>query len=80
MIDLKALRENPDLFRNSQKVRGEDPSVIDQLLKADDERRVAISEFESLRAEQNTLSKAVGSAKGDEKNALLENENNLQYR
>ena len=73
MIDLKALRENPDLFRNSQKVRGEDPAIVDQLLKADDERRVAISEFESLRAEQNTLSKAVGSAKGDEKNALLEN-------
>jgi seryl-tRNA synthetase len=77
MIDLKALRENPDLFRNSQKVRGEDPSVVDQLLKADDERRVAISEFESLRAEQNTLSKAVGSAKGDEKNALLENAKQL---
>jgi len=77
MIDLKALRENPDLFRNSQKVRGEDPSVVDQLLKADDERRVAISEFESLRAEQNTLSKAVGSAKGDEKNSLLENAKQL---
>ena len=77
MIDLKALRENPDLFRNSQKVRGEDPAIVDQLLKADDERRVAISEFESLRAEQNTLSKAVGSAKGDEKNALLENAKQL---
>jgi seryl-tRNA synthetase len=47
MMDLKALRENPDLFRNSQKVRGEDPAIIDKLLKADDERRVAISEFES---------------------------------
>jgi seryl-tRNA synthetase len=77
MIDLKALRENPDLFRTSQKVRGEDPSVVDQLLKADDERRVAIAEFESLRAEQNTLSKAVGAAKGDEKNSLLENAKQL---
>jgi seryl-tRNA synthetase len=28
MIDLKALRENPDLFRNSQKVRGEDPLLV----------------------------------------------------
>jgi seryl-tRNA synthetase len=77
MIDLKALRDNPDLFRNSQKVRGEDPSVVDQLLKADDERRVAIAEFESLRAEQNTLSKAVGAAKADEKNSLLENAKQL---
>ena len=36
-------------------------------------RRAAITEFETLRAEQNTLSKSVGAAKGDEKAALLEN-------
>ncbi|MBJ7287164.1 MAG: serine--tRNA ligase, partial [Candidatus Nanopelagicus sp.] len=77
MIDLKALRENPDLFRASQKVRGEDVGVVDKLLAADDIRRAAIVEFESLRAEQNTLSKAVGSAKGEEKNALLENAKQL---
>jgi seryl-tRNA synthetase len=77
MIDLKALRENPELFRNSQKVRGEDPSVVDQLIKVDDERRAAIAEFENLRAEQNTLSKAVGGAKGAEKNFLLENAKRL---
>jgi len=77
MIDLKALRDNPDLFRASQKVRGEDVGVVDKLLAADDIRRAAIVEFESLRAEQNTLSKAVGSAKGDEKNALLENAKQL---
>jgi seryl-tRNA synthetase len=73
MIDLKALREDPEAFRSSQKVRGEDVDVIDKLLAADDARREAISNFESLRAEQNTLSKSVGAAKGDEKNALLEN-------
>jgi len=77
MIDLKALRENPEAFKNSQKVRGEDPAIVDQLLAADDARREAISEFESLRAEQNTLSKAVGAAKGDEKNSLLENAKQL---
>ena len=77
MIDLKQLRENPDLFRSSQKVRGEDVSVIDQLLAADEERRNAISEFEGLRAEQNTLSKSVGAAKGDEKNSLLESAKQL---
>ena len=77
MIDLKALRENPEAFKASQKVRGEDAGIVDQLLKADDVRREAISEFEKLRAEQNTLSKSVGSAKGDEKNALLENAKKL---
>ena len=77
MIDLKQLRESPDLFRSSQKVRGEDASVIDQLLAADEERRNAISDFETLRAKQNTLSKWVGAAKGDEKNSLLESAKQL---
>ena len=73
MIDLKVLRDNPDAVKHSQKVRGEDPAIVDQLLIADTASRAAITEFETLRAEQNTLSKAVGSAKGDEKTALLEN-------
>ena len=77
MIDLKQLRESPDLFRSSQKVRGEDVGVIDQLLAADEERRDAISEFETLRAKQNTLSKSVGAANGDEKNSLLESAKQL---
>jgi len=73
VIDLKVLRDNPDAVKHSQKVRGEDPAIVDQLLVADAASRAAITEFETLRAEQNTLSKAVGSAKGDEKAALLEN-------
>ena len=77
MIDLKQLRESPDLFRSSQKVRGEDVAVIDQLLAADEEKRNAISEFETLRAKQNTLSKSVGAANGDEKNSLLESAKQL---
>ena len=77
MIDLKQLRESPDLFRSSQKVRGEDVAVIDQLLAADEEKRNAIAEFETLRAKQNTLSKSVGAAKGDEKNSLLESAKQL---
>jgi len=77
MIDLKQLRESPDLFRSSQKVRGEDVAVIDQLLVADEEKRNAIAEFETLRAKQNTLSKSVGAANGDEKNSLLESAKQL---
>ena len=77
MIDLKQLREHPELFRTSQKVRGEDAQLVDKLLAADDLRRAAISEFESLRAKQNVLSKSVGAAKGEEKNALLESAKQL---
>ncbi|ASY13854.1 seryl-tRNA synthetase [Candidatus Nanopelagicus hibericus] len=72
MIDLKALRENPEAFKASQKARGEDVGIVDKLLKADDVRREAIAEFEKLRAEQNTLSKSVGAASGGEKEKLLE--------
>ena len=73
MIDIKFLRENPDAVRASQKGRGEDVTIVDQVLISDEARRLAINEFEALRAEQNTLSKAVAGAQGDEKKALLEN-------
>ena len=77
MIDLKTLRENPDAIRHSQKVRGEDVAVVDLLIAADALSRTALSEFETVRAEQNALSKSVGAAKGDEKTALLENAKEL---
>ena len=77
MIDLKILRENPDAIRHSQKVRGEDVAVVDQLIEADALSRTALSEFETIRAEQNALSKSVGAAKGEEKTALLENAKEL---
>ena len=72
MIDLKVIRDSPDAARASQKVRGEDSTLIDQVIAADDARRAALSSFESLRAEQNLLSKSVAAAKGDEKAPLLE--------
>jgi len=77
VIDLKTLRENTDAIRHSQKVRGEDVAVVDQLIEADALSRTALSEFETIRAEQNALSKSVGAAKGDEKTALLENAKEL---
>ncbi len=77
MIDIKFLRENPDVVRASQKGRGEDVSLVDQVITIDEKRRVAINEFELLRAEQNTLSKSVGGAKGDEKTKLLESAKEL---
>ena len=72
MIDIKFLRDNPDVVRASQKGRGEDTTIVDKVLVSDEARRLAITEFEALRAEQNTLSKAVAGAKGEEKETLLE--------
>jgi len=72
MIDIKLIRENPELVKSSQRGRGEDESIVDALIEIDSKRREAISAFETVRAEQNLLSKSVGAAKGDEKASLLE--------
>jgi seryl-tRNA synthetase len=77
MIDIKFLRENPDVVRASQKGRGESIELVDQIIAIDEIKRAAVSEFETLRQEQNLLSKSVGAAKGDEKAALLANAKEL---
>ena len=77
MIDIKFLRENPDVVRASQKARGEDDSIIGKVLAADEVRKSTLDQFETLRAEQNLLSKSVASAKGEEKAALLESAKTL---
>ena len=77
MIDIKFLRENPDVVRASQKGRGESVELVDQIIAIDEIKRAAVSEFETLRQEQNLLSKSVGAAQGDEKTALLANAKEL---
>ena len=77
MIDIKFLRENPDVVRASQKGRGENVELVDQIIAIDEIKRASISEYELLRQEQNVLSKSVGAAKGDEKTALLANAKEL---
>lgn len=72
MIDLKLLRENPDVVRDSQRTRGEDPSLVDQLLTADEARRSSIAAADGARAEQKAHGKKVGQASPDERPALLE--------
>lgn len=71
MIDIKLLRENPELVRQSQRSRGSNVEIVDKAIAADHNRRNAIVEFERVRAEQNVLSKSIGGAKGAEKDELL---------
>ncbi len=59
MIDLKALRENPQRFIDGAKKKNYTPD-IHTLLKLDEQRRSLMSEQEALRAEQNKLSKETG--------------------
>lgn len=71
MIDLAALRQDPDAFKKSQAARGESVELVDQVISADAARRTALGEFESLRANQKAIGTQVAKAQGDEKQALL---------
>jgi seryl-tRNA synthetase len=72
VIDLRLLRDDPDRARASQRARGEDPGLVDELLAADEQRRTSLTRFQSLRAEQKAFGKQVASASGDERAALVE--------
>jgi len=71
MIDLAALRQDPDAVKKSQAARGESVELVDQVITADAARRTALGEFESLRANQKAIGTQVAKAQGDEKQALL---------
>ncbi len=64
VIDIKLLRDNPDLVRRSQRARGEDESLVEAALAADERRRAALGEYEKARAEQKAVSKEVGAIMG----------------
>lgn len=80
MIDLKFLRENPDVVRASQVTRGEDPALVDQLIAADEARRAAISRADELRSEQKAFGKKIGQAAPEDRPALLEGSNELKAK
>ena len=80
MIDLKFLRENPDVVRASQTTRGEDPELVDQLIAADEARRESIAAADALRAEQKVFGKKIGQAAPEDRPALLEGSNQLKAK
>ncbi len=71
MIDLKFLRDHPDAVRASQRARGEDAGVVDEILAAEELRRSSLTAFEQLRAEQKSMGKDIARAQGEDKQALL---------
>lgn len=80
VIDLKFLRENPDVVRASQVTRGEDPQLVDQLIAADEARREAIKRADELRNEQKTFGKKIGQAAPEDRAGLLEGSNELKAK
>ncbi|HEY6567024.1 MAG TPA: serine--tRNA ligase [Actinomycetota bacterium] len=70
MLDIKAIREDPERFRAGL-ARRNLGDAVDQLLELDERRRSLTTRVDELRAEQNRVSKAIGGADGEEKQRLI---------
>jgi seryl-tRNA synthetase len=71
MLDIRAVREDPDRFRAGLGRRNL-ADAVDQLLAADERRRSLTARVDELRATQNQTSKEIGAASGDEKQRLID--------
>jgi seryl-tRNA synthetase len=72
MLDLRFIRENPDLVKEAL-VKLNTTAPIDEILSLDEQRRELLSEVEALRAKRNAVSKEIGKMKGgDRRQALIE--------
>ncbi len=62
MLDLKFLRENPDIVKQNIKNKFQDSKLelVDKVIELDAESRKVKQEADSLRAEKNQLSKQIG--------------------
>ncbi len=62
MIDIKFLRENPELVKENIKKKFQDSKLplVDEVIVLDEERRKAQQEADNIKAEKNKLSKEIG--------------------
>ncbi len=87
MLDIKFLRENPDIVKQNIKNKFQDAKLplVDEVIELDTERRRVISEADALRGSRNKYSKQIGAlmaqGKKDEaeemKRLVTENANKL---
>jgi seryl-tRNA synthetase len=64
MLDIRLIRENPDLVKQRLANRGGDhASLVDELLSIDTARRTAETERQKLQSDRNRISKEIGIAK-----------------
>ena len=71
MLDLKAIRQNPDEFKTKLARKGIQPNVINDLLSADETKRDLQQKTENLKAQQNEASKSIAQLSGADKEQAL---------
>ena len=69
MIDIKLLRNDPDLVRENMKKKFQDEKLplVDEVLALDKEYRATLTEAETLKSSRNSLSKEIGKLMGQGK-------------
>ena len=69
MLDIKLIRENPDLVKENIKKKFQDQKLplVDEVLELDKENRAVMAEAQELRSARNSLSKQVGILMGQSK-------------
>ncbi|HEX8100720.1 MAG TPA: serine--tRNA ligase [Actinomycetota bacterium] len=71
MLDLRAIRANPEPFRAALRRRGAEED-LDRVLTLDEKWRALTAHVERLRAEQNEGSRRVGAADPSERQGLIQ--------
>ena len=79
MLDVRFIRKNPEVVRESLRNRGYSDNILDDFLKIDKERLSLLKEFEDLKHELNNKSKIIGEMKnrGEDIGELLLESKNL---
>ena len=69
MLDIRFVRENPDLVKENIKKKFQDQKLplVDEVIELDAKNRAAITEASEIRASRNTLSKQIGILMGQAK-------------
>ena len=69
MLDMKFIRENPDIVKENIKKKFQDAKLpmVDEVIELDAKRRAAVAEADQLRSARNSLSKKIGMLMGQAK-------------
>jgi len=69
MLDIKLLREHPDVIRAGIARKGEDPVKVDEAIALDEQRRQLLQQGEALKSRKNAVSQQVAAMKARKEDA-----------
>ncbi|MBU0958239.1 MAG: serine--tRNA ligase, partial [Nanoarchaeota archaeon] len=67
MLDIKLIREEPELVKKSSKNRGYDENIVNEVLKIDEKWRKLKKQDDSLRGDRNKVSQEINKLKKEKK-------------